>query len=145
MNQIYSYLLVILQFGILGLQSYTYGSPYLSFEPLLLIPPALALVLTCWTFLHLKPGKFNITPELKENSNWISSGPFKFIRHPMYTALLIFSFHFILIDITTFFPFWASLFFVLSMKAIKEEAALKLKFSIPESYFKSTGRFFPKL
>jgi protein-S-isoprenylcysteine O-methyltransferase Ste14 len=144
MNKLYSYFLVTLQFGILGMQSYTYGFPYLSIEPLLLIPIIIATVLTLWTFLHLKPGKFNITPELKDDSLWVSSGPFKFIRHPMYTALLIFSLHYLLIDIAKFFLYWAGLFFVLSIKAIKEEKSLKQKFLIPSSYFKSTGRFFPK-
>lgn len=144
MTRIYSYLLVIFQFGILGAQSYAYGFPYLSFKPILLIPPVISIALTLWTFKHLRPGKFNITPEIKENSKWISSGPFKFIRHPMYTALLIFSLHFLMIDIATFFPYWVSLFFILSIKAIKEENALKQKFSIPDSYFKTTGRFFPR-
>lgn len=33
--------------------------------------------------------KFNVLPELLENSKLITSGPYRLIRHPIYTAVLM--------------------------------------------------------
>jgi protein-S-isoprenylcysteine O-methyltransferase Ste14 len=144
MSKIFSYTLVFLQFAILAIQSYSYGFPFLNLTSLAMVFPFLAVVLSLWTFAHLRPGKFNITPELKLNSTWISSGPFKFIRHPMYSALLLFSMHYLILDFNRFAPYFISLYFVLFFKSRREEKILKESFSIADTYFQTTGRFFPK-
>ena len=47
-------------------------------------------VLSLWAVMTLRPGKFNIQPELKTNANFIISGPYRLIRNPMYAGLILF-------------------------------------------------------
>ena len=37
----------------------------------------------------MKMGNFNIQPEVKKNAVFIQKGPYKLIRNPMYTGLII--------------------------------------------------------
>ena len=50
----------------------------------------LGLAIGLWGVLVMKLGNFNIQPEVKQNAVFISKGPYKIIRNPMYTGLLIF-------------------------------------------------------
>ena len=50
----------------------------------------IALVYTLWATLTLRLGNFNIQPEVKKTAEFISSGPYRFCRNPIYTGLLLF-------------------------------------------------------
>ena len=76
---------------------------FLLFMPFYLIPTdngwiaaficfSLAVKLLLWTAQHNKPGNFNIVPEIKKGCQLIQTGPYKFIRHPMYTSVLLIGF-----------------------------------------------------
>lgn len=56
----------------------------------LLIFQIFGFLLSFWAVLVMKIGKFNIQPELKENSRLVSNGPYRLIRNPMYTGLILF-------------------------------------------------------
>ncbi|MEL4455308.1 isoprenylcysteine carboxylmethyltransferase family protein [Lutimonas vermicola] len=47
-------------------------------------------LLSLWAVMVMKLGKFNIQPEVKINAALISAGPYRLIRNPMYTGLMIF-------------------------------------------------------
>ena len=89
--------LVALQFGLLsGLAASAYTRNHaaadaaagsLALAAWLLVGAAVAL--TVWTFLHNKPGNFNIRPAPKDRGQLITSGPYRWIRHPMYTSVLL--------------------------------------------------------
>ena len=85
-----SRLLVFLQFlflCLLFMPIYLIPVPYawiFSFVSL-----SLALKLLLWTSVHNKLGNFNIIPEIKDGCKLIRSGPYKFIRHPMYTSVVL--------------------------------------------------------
>ena len=87
-----SHILVSIQFILLGLLLLPYEVVYLSYGTYFsLTCNALALGLALWTFKHNRLGNFNIIPDIKEGCQLITSGPYAYIRHPMYSAVLLFA------------------------------------------------------
>lgn len=83
--------LVALQFGLLlllaGLAAGRVAQGSVSAAAIVL---ALAsVVLVAWAFWHNRPGNFNIRPLPRAGGKLITSGPYRHIRHPMYSAVLL--------------------------------------------------------
>ena len=82
-----SKILVFLQFSCLA---------YLVFftefmgQGIFLIPQISGFLLSLWAVFVMKIGKFNIQPEVKLNASFVNSGPYRLIRNPMYTGLIVF-------------------------------------------------------
>ena len=55
---------------------------------LFLVAQVLAIAMMPWARRSFQPGQFNIHAEPKEGQ-MISSGPYKYIRHPMYASALV--------------------------------------------------------
>ena len=55
---------------------------------LFLVAQVLAIAMMPWARRSFQPGQFNIHAEPKEGQ-MISSGPYQFIRHPMYASALV--------------------------------------------------------
>jgi protein-S-isoprenylcysteine O-methyltransferase Ste14 len=83
--------LVALQFGLLfGLAAL--ASPKLLRVDLslgALILAGVSIALAAWTLIHNPPGNFNIRPTPREKGTLITTGPYRHIRHPMYTSVLL--------------------------------------------------------
>src|ERR1700674_1641909 len=82
-------LLVAAQFGLIAWLIWP-------FTPQVWSPTALALLacsiaLGVWTLAHNRLGNFNIRPEPKASGGLVTSGPYRFVRLPMYSALLFFA------------------------------------------------------
>lgn len=83
--------LVALQFGLLMLQTALAAPKVLQG----IIPVAswlmagASIALATWTLRHNKLGNFNIRPTPKVSGVLVTSGPYRWIRHPMYTSLLL--------------------------------------------------------
>jgi len=52
--------------------------------------PLISTVIALWIFTHNRVGNFNITPEIRKDAKLIVTGPYRFVRHPMYSALILF-------------------------------------------------------
>jgi protein-S-isoprenylcysteine O-methyltransferase Ste14 len=52
--------------------------------------PLIAVFTALWIFTHNKVGNFNIVPEIRENASLVVTGPYKYVRHPMYSSLILF-------------------------------------------------------
>jgi len=50
----------------------------------------IGLAIGLWGILAMKMGNFNIQPEVKHTAVFVSRGPYKIIRNPMYSGLLLF-------------------------------------------------------
>ena len=50
----------------------------------------IGLGIGAWGVLAMKMGNFNIQPEVKTSAKMVSKGPYKIIRNPMYSGLLLF-------------------------------------------------------
>lgn len=49
----------------------------------------LGLALGSWALACNRPGNFNIQPTPREGGHLVQSGPYRWIRHPMYSAVLL--------------------------------------------------------
>jgi protein-S-isoprenylcysteine O-methyltransferase Ste14 len=89
------------------------------------------------------------SPQLhfQKNHKLITSGPYRVIRHPIYTAMFIWVIGLALFTANMFFVFFALLaIFLLILRVPKEEKMMIEKFGIEyKEYKKNTGRFFPRL
>ena len=50
---------------------------------------AVALLLAVWALVHNPPGNFNISPVQRNGGELIITGPYRWVRHPMYTSVLL--------------------------------------------------------
>ncbi len=58
-------------------------------QGLILLIQTFGFLLSLWAVIVMKPGKFNIQPELKQQAIFIRSGPYRLIRNPMYAGLIL--------------------------------------------------------
>ena len=79
---------VIIQFAsIFFLIYYAEASAFNSLSWVLIL---LSLVIGLKAVFDMKISNLNILPELKKEHNLVESGIYSFIRHPMYTAVMLF-------------------------------------------------------
>ena len=111
--------------------------------------PALALLgcaagLGVWALAHNRPGNFNIHPEPKASGRLVTGGPYRFMRNPMYSALLLFA----AAEVVAYgdmwkIACWLALALVLLAKAMLEERGLRAHFPGYTEYAKRVRRFIP--
>lgn len=104
----------------------------------------IAFGLGVWAIYTMKQTKINVLPELKEGASLVRSGPYALIRHPMYTAILLFFLPVLIVNFTIL----KSLVFVillvdLLLKLKYEEEILTKAFKDYTAYKKSTYRLLP--
>jgi protein-S-isoprenylcysteine O-methyltransferase Ste14 len=112
-------------------------------------PPALALLgcamaLGLWTLFHNQPGNFNIRPEPKTSGRLVTGGPYRYLRNPMYSAVLLFA----AAEVVAYADMWKIacwllLALVLLAKVMLEERALRALFPGYAAYAKRVRRFIP--
>jgi len=85
-------------------------------------------------------------PSPKSNSELIQTGLYKYIRHPIYTGILLTVFGYGFYT-NSFFKIIISLLILILFyfKSSYEEERLSNKFFDYKKYMKSTGRFLPKI
>ena len=82
-----SYTLVFLQFAALGILALT--GPIIARTPLWLALELAGLALGLWALWSMRRSLPNITPDVRPNATLVRTGPYRWIRHPMYTMLLL--------------------------------------------------------
>ena len=111
--------------------------------------PALVLVgcaagLGLWTLFHNRPGNFNIRPEPKVSGRLVTSGPYRYMRNPMYSALLLFAAAEVVAYADAWkIACWIALALVLVAKAMLEERGLRAACAAYAEYAKRVRRFIP--
>lgn len=105
---------------------------------------SLGFLLDLYTFMHNRPGNYSIYPEMKSRSKLITTGPYRYIRHPMYLALL-----FMMTGVACFHGYVINylslgfLVFVLLVKIHREERILSEVFPEYVNYSKIKKRLIP--
>jgi protein-S-isoprenylcysteine O-methyltransferase Ste14 len=89
--------------------------------------------------------EFNIIPEIKENACLITHGIYRYVRHPMYTSLIVMFFGFFLFGSLLAKFFYLLLLSVLYLKATKEEKLWHCEDPKYAKYKNSSKMFLPFL
>jgi len=139
-------LLVVLQFGLLAWLSVLAAGPVfrgqLTWVSVLLA--ALSMVLGGWTLLHNRLGNFNIHPAPKPQGVLVLHGPYRWIRHPMYSAVLLGAAALAVVPATWFGGLlWLALALVLLLKSSVEESWLCAHYPPYAAYCQRSKRFVP--
>lgn len=97
-----------------------------------------------WVISFNKPGNFSIFPEPVTEGQLITSGPYKWVRHPMYSSLIL-----LMLGIAFINANWINamgVLFVLiavSNKIPREEVFLREKYKNYPDYCRSTKKLIP--
>lgn len=138
--------LVILQFGLLLLLAWM-AAPRTwrgEWPPVSVLLAALSVALAVWTLVYNQLGNFNIHPAPKANGTLITSGPYRRIRHPMYSAVLLGGAALAAAAEPGWaWLIWAALLGVLWIKASLEEVWLREHYPPYDAYCHSSKRFIP--
>jgi protein-S-isoprenylcysteine O-methyltransferase Ste14 len=135
-------ILVTIQFtciGLLAIFTNWLALPWWSFLSL-----GLSGFLAFWAMAVMHLGNFNVVPYPVANGVMVSVGPYKLIRHPMYTSIFIFAFA-ILAGQFDYIKLFISLALVagLIVKMFFEEDLLCRHFPGYSAYIKQTKRVIP--
>ena len=114
------------------------------------IGAALALVtLPALGWVQWALGKnFSAPLHIREGRTLVTKGPYRWLRHPMYTVLFIFGTGLLLLTVNWFIgvPLLVGLALVIFTQVGKEEATMIEQFGDEyHEYIKRTGRFLPRL
>ncbi len=107
---------------------------------------ALSIALGLMAVINMKLNNLNIVPTLKDKHQLVTHGIYRFIRHPMYTSVLLFCLACALTinnNQATIVMF--VLLVDLILKSNVEEKLLSERFTTYSNYKNKTGRFLPFL
>lgn len=134
--------LVVVQFVCLLIIALS--GPLFAVTPLWLLAELVGIALGVWAILAMRIGNLNITPEVRPGAQFIQRGPYKYIRHPMYTALLLASLA-LVADTYSFLRLavWLVLLLDIAVKLTYEERLLDRAFAEYGAYRRTTKRLIP--
>ena len=139
------HILVVLQFTGIGLSIYPFNySGHNSY--IFLIFSAIGGILGLAALLYNRIGNFRVYPELKPGYKLITDGPYNYIRHPMYTSviLMMLGSAIYLNDPLNYLGLSMAIAAVI-LKALKEEHLIAQEQPLYKDYMSRTTRFIPYL
>ncbi len=143
-SRLVSYTLVAIQFACLIAIVLT-GS-ILARNPVLLALELAALLLGMWAILTVRIGNVNVLPDPRREAVLVQSGPYRWIRHPMYAALLLGTLALVLDSPSVLrSSLWIVLLIDLVIKLHYEERMLLDHFGGYEAYMAGSKRLIPYL
>lgn len=114
------------------------------------LAPGYALILAgaalmAWTLRHNRRGNWQVAPAVRAGARLVTSGPYRFLRHPMYVAVLALCLGFVVLDRhAADLAAWIALAALFALKARLEERALARVFPDYAAYLRRTGAFWPR-
>jgi len=107
----------------------------------------IALLLFIW--VHRSHGSnLSVRLQIKESQTLLTDGPYRWIRHPMYTAFYVLHIAVFFLTANWFIGLtWlAGLTIIIILRVKREEAMLLARFGEKyDSYMEGTGRFLPRI
>jgi len=119
------------------------GWPLADCIPLLIVQIGGGM-LGIWAIIIMGRKNTNVTPLVKQDAHLVTNGPYAFIRHPMYSAVLLTVWP-LIIDQYSLLRLAASLILTIDliMKMLYEENLLRKHFAGYEIYMSRTKRLIP--
>jgi protein-S-isoprenylcysteine O-methyltransferase Ste14 len=106
----------------------------------------LSIIIGLLAVVNMRLSNLNIVPALKDKHQLVTHGIYRFIRHPMYTSVLLFCLAFTLTNLHSLsLLIMLVLFIDLIFKSNIEETLLTKRFNTYHDYKNKTGRFLPFL
>ncbi|MBS1169706.1 MAG: Isoprenylcysteine carboxyl methyltransferase [Burkholderiaceae bacterium] len=140
-----SRLLVAAQFALIGLMLFAWLAE-LRLSGTAVAAMVAGIALGIWTLFFNRIGNFNIRPEPRPDGHLVTSGPYRVIRHPMYTAVLLLCAAPALSGFSWYqTTCWLLLLAVLWKKSSLEEDLLRQQYPNYATYATTAGRFLPRL
>lgn len=103
-------------------------------------------MLGAWALYVNRPGNFNIRPTPRRGGQLVQQGPYRWIRHPMYSAVILCGLACAwVLGAATGWLVWAALVIVLTVKATLEERWMLSRHPDYAAYRVRTSRFVPGL
>ena len=141
-HRVKSYTFVAIQFFCFGVILAT--GPWLAKTPVLFLVEMFGIFLGIWAIGTMKLRNLSALPEIKSNSPLQTGGPYRWIRHPMYTALLLVMLVLAVEDFSYWRGvMWVGLFVDLFFKLQFEEELLVQSFPDYTEYQKRTKKLIP--
>lgn len=139
-----SLVFVLVQFTAIGALLLT--GPWLVQPAALLALQLGGLALAAWAIFSMGIGNFGASPVPLAEARLVQRGPYVYIRHPMYTGLLLFTLALVLAAPSPLrIAFWLVLVADLMLKLHYEEGLLADKFPGYAKYQRSTKKLIPFL
>ena len=120
-------LFVLGQFS--GIAAIAFTGPLWAKHPFLMALEIAGILLGFWAIYTMRKSQLRIVPEVGKNASLVTDGPYHWVVHPMYTAVLITTLAMVL-DAPTWWRvlIWIALFLILNFKFRYEESQLEQKF-----------------
>lgn len=136
------YLLVVIQFA--GIAFFVVTGNIFPQHIIVLIFQLISLLLGVWAILAMKLHTVTALPSVRQSGQLCTSGPYRVIRHPMYTAVLLLLLAFLLNDYSPIRLMVLLIVFVdLIVKMNVEEKILVAHYVGYQAYRKKTKRIVP--
>jgi len=137
-----SLVLVALQLSLIAAIALPFGAAGWSSPASVLV--AVGTAVGAWALTANRPGNFNVRPEPKPGGRLVTGGPYRYVRHPMYLALLLAMPGFCVGYATPWrWAALAALAVVLAVKASVEERAMAGRHPGYAEYARASKRLIP--
>jgi protein-S-isoprenylcysteine O-methyltransferase Ste14 len=141
-NYYMGYLYTTLQFILLGLIFFT--PPLIPTDYVTISVLTTSVLLGLWAIWAFRYTRINIFPYLPKEAQLIQTGPYRYVRHPMYTAVLLFAFSYVIQEPGwLYFLYFLALLIVIVLKIRFEEHQLESRFNDYQAIFFKTYRIIP--